>query len=68
MEKLNETTVMGDVLSRSILLTRMDRIIYLMVALGNGTLYYYQFNDQTGELTDEKKATLGSFPWSIYSF
>lgn len=60
LEKLNETTVVRDVLSRSVLLTRMDRVIYLMVALGNGSLHYYQFNEQTGQLSEEKKATLGT--------
>jgi DNA damage-binding protein 1 len=67
-EKITETKSLGDVLSRSILLTKMDRIVYLMVALGNGTLYYYQFNDQTGELAEEKKATLGTRPVKLKRF
>jgi 6-phosphogluconolactonase (cycloisomerase 2 family) len=66
LDQVSQTNVLGDVLSRSVLLTRMDRIIYLMVALGNGTLHYYQFNDHTGMLSEEKKATLGKHLWDCW--
>jgi DNA damage-binding protein 1 len=40
--------ITGDVLPRSLLILTMEDIVYLLVALGDGTLYYYQIDMETG--------------------
>lgn len=39
---------LGDMLARSLLLAKMENNIYLLSALGDGTLQYYQIDMQTG--------------------
>uniref|UniRef100_A0A1I7XBW2 DNA damage-binding protein 1 n=1 Tax=Heterorhabditis bacteriophora TaxID=37862 RepID=A0A1I7XBW2_HETBA len=34
----------GDMLPRSIMMTRMETIVYLLIALGDGSLYYYNLD------------------------
>ncbi|KAI6221851.1 DNA damage-binding protein 1 [Aphelenchoides fujianensis] len=60
LKPMAETAVVGDVLARSMVLTRMEGTLYLLVALGDGTLFYFHVDEQTGELSEEKKTTLGS--------
>ncbi|KJH52137.1 hypothetical protein DICVIV_01723 [Dictyocaulus viviparus] len=65
----------GDMLPRSIMMTKLENTIYLMVALGDGTLYYYHVdreNDlifkRSGALLEMKKATVGTQPPSLNRF
>lgn len=41
--------ISGDMLSRSIMLTSMEGIVYLLVALGDGTMHYFQIDMKTGK-------------------
>ncbi|KHN84948.1 DNA damage-binding protein 1 [Toxocara canis] len=58
----------GEMLARSLLICMMEGIVYLLVALGDGTLYYYQIDMNTGALTQPKKATLGTQPTTLKKF
>ncbi|KAI6225193.1 DNA damage-binding protein 1 [Aphelenchoides fujianensis] len=68
LKPMAETAVVGDVLARSMVLTRMEGTLYLLVALGDGTLFYFHVNEQTGELSEEKKTTLGTRPMRLKHF
>ncbi|KIH54852.1 CPSF A subunit region, partial [Ancylostoma duodenale] len=58
----------GDMLPRSIMMTKLENTIYLMVALGDGTLYYYHVDRENGALLEMKKATVGTQPPSLNRF
>uniref|UniRef100_A0A0K0DAZ2 DNA damage-binding protein 1 n=1 Tax=Angiostrongylus cantonensis TaxID=6313 RepID=A0A0K0DAZ2_ANGCA len=63
----------GDMLPRSIMMTKLENTIYLMVALGDGTLYYYHVDpgnvhNLLGALLEMKKATVGTQPPSLNRF
>ncbi|CAD5226395.1 unnamed protein product [Bursaphelenchus xylophilus] len=68
LTKVRDCNLPGKVLPRSILLTKMDNVIYLLVALGDGTLFYYSVDPVTGETADVKKATLGTQPSRLRKF
>ncbi|CAD5219378.1 unnamed protein product [Bursaphelenchus okinawaensis] len=62
-------TLPGDfVLPRSSLLTKMDGVIYLMIALSDGILYYFTVDQNNGQVIDVKKATLGTRPPKLRKF
>uniref|UniRef100_A0A914W414 DNA damage-binding protein 1 n=1 Tax=Plectus sambesii TaxID=2011161 RepID=A0A914W414_9BILA len=58
----------GEILPRSVLMTRLESSLYLLVALGDGTLFYYQMDTQTGALLERKKVTLGTQPTTLKKF
>nr|AVV64025.1 CPSF A subunit region family protein [Anisakis simplex] len=58
----------GEMLARSLLISQMEGNVYLLVALGDGTLYYYRIDMKTGALTEPKKATLGTQPILLKKF
>uniref|UniRef100_A0A0R3R4U4 MMS1_N domain-containing protein n=1 Tax=Brugia timori TaxID=42155 RepID=A0A0R3R4U4_9BILA len=60
--------IVGDMLSRSIMLSPMEGHVYLLVALGDGTVHYFQIDMKTGALLDPKKATLGTQPIHLRKF
>ncbi|CAG9535052.1 unnamed protein product [Cercopithifilaria johnstoni] len=60
--------ITGDMLSRSIMLSPMEGHVYLLVALGDGTVHYFQIDMKTGVLLDPKKATLGTQPIHLRKF
>uniref|UniRef100_A0A914DYF9 DNA damage-binding protein 1 n=1 Tax=Acrobeloides nanus TaxID=290746 RepID=A0A914DYF9_9BILA len=60
--------ITGDVLPRSLLILTMEEIVYLLVALGDGTLYYYQIDMETGSLNGQKKVTIGTQPTMLRKF
>ncbi|OZC09249.1 hypothetical protein X798_03793 [Onchocerca flexuosa] len=67
MEVVREK-IAGDMLSRSIMLSPMEGHVYLLVALGDGTVHYFQIDMKTGALLDPKKATLGTQPIHLRKF
>ncbi|KAJ1972887.1 DNA damage-binding protein 1a [Dimargaris xerosporica] len=58
----------GSTLARSVLLAHFEHGLYLLVALGNGILYYYECDAATGLLGDRKKVTLGAQPIQFTPF
>ncbi|MFH4976853.1 hypothetical protein AB6A40_003562 [Gnathostoma spinigerum] len=58
----------GDVLARSMIICEMEGTVYLLVALGDGILHYYQISMDTGALIEPKKATIGTQPTMLRKF
>ncbi|XP_070551484.1 DNA damage-binding protein 1-like [Ptychodera flava] len=58
----------GEIIPRSILMTAFEGIHYLLCALGDGSLFYFQLNTETGYLSDRKKVTLGTQPTVLKTF
>lgn len=54
-------------LPRSLLLARMEDVVYVMCGLGDGTLYYFQL-DSSGNVSEPRKATLGTQPTKLRQF
>ncbi|VDN05556.1 unnamed protein product [Thelazia callipaeda] len=58
----------GDMLSRSIMLSYMEKTLYLLVALGDGTVHYFHVDIEQGKLLEPKRATLGTQPTRLRKF
>ncbi|XP_067655980.1 DNA damage-binding protein 1-like isoform X1 [Haliotis asinina] len=61
----------GEIIPRSILLTTFEGIHYLLCALGDGSLFYFNLSvsEQTkGILNEKKKVTLGTQPTVLRTF
>ena len=58
----------GEMIPRSLIAASFEGIPYLLCALGDGSLFYFNLNPKTGELTDRKKVTLGTQPTVLKSF
>ncbi|XP_044728814.1 DNA damage-binding protein 1 isoform X2 [Chrysoperla carnea] len=58
----------GEIIPRSILMTCFEGINYLLCALGDGSMFYFVLNKETGFLHDKKKVTLGTQPTVLKSF
>ncbi|KAJ1968869.1 DNA damage-binding protein 1a [Dispira parvispora] len=58
----------GNIVPRSMALVNFESIHYLLVALGDGRLYYFQCNPRSGELKDRRKVTLGTQPVLLTPF
>lgn len=46
-----------EIIPRSILLTTFESINYILCALGDGSLFYFTFDADTGALSDRKKVS-----------
>jgi len=55
LEQVCHEPLGGEIIPRSILLTCFDQLNYLLVALGDGSMFYFSLNKVTGALTDKKK-------------
>ncbi|KAM0880962.1 hypothetical protein ACQ4PT_033240 [Festuca glaucescens] len=58
----------GETVPRSVLLCTLERVSYLLCALGDGHLFSFLLNASTGELTDRKKVSLGTQPITLRTF
>jgi DNA damage-binding protein 1 len=47
--------VFSEIIPRSILVTCFDGINYLLCALGDGSMFYFNLNKETGAMTEKKK-------------
>nr|KAF6464763.1 damage specific DNA binding protein 1 [Rousettus aegyptiacus] len=61
-ELLHKEMLGGEIIPRSILMTTFESSHYLLCALGDGALFYFGLNIETGLLSDRKKVTLGTQP------
>ncbi|XP_041365594.1 DNA damage-binding protein 1-like isoform X2 [Gigantopelta aegis] len=67
-ESLHVEMLGGEIIPRSILMTTFEGIHYLLCALGDGSLFYFNLNLATGYLSDKKKVTLGTQPTVLRTF
>ncbi|XP_059472612.1 DNA damage-binding protein 1 [Neocloeon triangulifer] len=68
LEELNKEFLGGEIIPRSILVACFDGINYLLCALGDGSMYYFILNKETGVMTDKKRVTLGTQPTVLRTF
>ncbi|MBN3315373.1 DDB1 protein, partial [Atractosteus spatula] len=58
----------GEIIPRSILMTTFEGSHYLLCALGDGALFYFGLDIETGALSERKKVTLGTQPTVLRTF
>uniref|UniRef100_A0A069DXU2 Putative splicing factor 3b subunit 3 n=1 Tax=Panstrongylus megistus TaxID=65343 RepID=A0A069DXU2_9HEMI len=68
LEEVHREYLGGEIISRSILFATFEGINYVLVALGDGSMFYFTFNRFTGVLMDKKRVTLGTQPIVLRSF
>ncbi|XP_064399977.1 DNA damage-binding protein 1-like isoform X3 [Halichondria panicea] len=68
LETIYTEPIPGDIIPRSILMVVFGGIAYLLCALGDGTLLYYQLEPTTGRLFSSKKVVLGTKPVTLKTF
>lgn len=68
LQQMHKEMLGGDIIPRSVLATTFEGIHYLLCALGDGSLFYFILNAETGFLTDRKKVTLGTQPTVLKTF
>ncbi|XP_075875404.1 DNA damage-binding protein 1 [Nelusetta ayraudi] len=65
---LHKEMLGGEIIPRSILMTTFEGSYYLLCALGDGALFYFSLDLQTGALSERKKVTLGTQPTVLRTF
>ncbi|KRT81570.1 hypothetical protein AMK59_5988, partial [Oryctes borbonicus] len=58
----------GEIIARSVLMTQFEGHNYLLCALGDGSMFYFTLNKESGTLSDKKKVTLGTQPTALRTF
>ncbi|XP_050685105.1 DNA damage-binding protein 1 isoform X1 [Leptidea sinapis] len=58
----------GEIIPRSLLISVLEDVWYLLCALGDGSMFYFTLDPATGLLTNRKKVTLGTQPTVLRSF
>ncbi|XP_019874533.2 DNA damage-binding protein 1 [Aethina tumida] len=58
----------GEIIPRSVLMTNFEGQNYLLCALGDGSMFYFLFNNEITALTEKKKVTLGTQPTVLKTF
>ncbi|CAH1785310.1 unnamed protein product [Owenia fusiformis] len=67
-DSLHVEMLEGEIIPRSILMATFEGLNYLLCALGDGSLYYFALDIQTGNLSERKKVTLGTQPTVLRTF
>lgn len=67
-ESLHVEMLGGEIIPRSILMATFENIQYLLCALGDGSLFYFNLNVDTGYFCDKRKVTLGTQPTVLRTF
>jgi DNA damage-binding protein 1 len=57
LEEVSREYLGGEIIPRSVLLAKFERLNYLLCALGDGTLFYFVLA-ANGSLTDKKKVMM----------
>lgn len=68
LKEICKEKIGGEVIPRSILMANFEGINYLLCALGDGAMYYFTLNKDSGVLLDQKKVTLGTQPIILRTF
>nr|XP_023018140.1 DNA damage-binding protein 1 [Leptinotarsa decemlineata] len=58
----------GEIIPRSVLMANFEGQNYLLCALGDGSMFYFLLQKDSGMLTDKKKVTLGTQPTVLKTF
>ncbi|KAL5977135.1 DNA damage-binding protein 1a [Asimina triloba] len=68
LELITKECLGGEIIPRSVLLCSFEGVSYLLCALGDGHLFNFLLNTNTGELSDRKKISLGTQPITLRTF
>ncbi|XP_001655231.2 DNA damage-binding protein 1 [Aedes aegypti] len=68
LEVVHTEKLGGEIIPRSILMAHFEGIVYLLCALGDGSMFYFVLDKNTNRLTDQKKVTLGTQPTILKTF
>lgn len=67
LEEITREYIGGEIIPRSILLTKFEGVDYLLCSLGDGALFYFLLTSQ-GTLVDKRKVILGTQPTVLRKF
>ncbi|XP_026318053.1 DNA damage-binding protein 1 [Hyposmocoma kahamanoa] len=65
---LHTEKLSGEIIPRSLLICVLEGVWYLLCALGDGSMFYFTLDPQSGALSNRKKVTLGTQPTVLRSF
>ncbi|KAH7289838.1 hypothetical protein KP509_30G020500 [Ceratopteris richardii] len=68
LELLTKHSLGGEIIPRSVLFCTFEGIPYLLCALGDGHLFNFILDVNTGQLSDRKKVSLGTQPITLRTF
>lgn len=68
MKLIHNEKLGGEIIPRSILMAHFDLTSYLFTAIGDGSLFYYILDNETGTLSEKKKVILGTQPTQLKIF
>ncbi|XP_072033765.1 DNA damage-binding protein 1-like [Amphiura filiformis] len=68
LETMHVEMLGGEIIPRSILMTTFEGQHYTLCALGDGSLFYFQLDVDTGYLSERKKVILGTQPTVLKTF
>ncbi|GJP48061.1 hypothetical protein CLOM_g7334 [Closterium sp. NIES-68] len=68
LEEVHKEVLGGDVIPRSVLTCCLEQVPYLLCALGDGHLFNFQLDRESGQLSDRKKVSLGTQPIALRTF
>ncbi|CAH2218357.1 jg25464, partial [Pararge aegeria aegeria] len=68
LKSLHTEKLCGEIIPRSLLICVLEGVCYLLCALGDGSMFYFTVDQETGILSNKKKVTLGTQPTVLRSF
>lgn len=68
IQELYREEINSDMIPRSIITAKFEDNYYLLCALGDGSVFYFNFNPITGSLSNCKKVTLGTYETILRPF
>ncbi|CAG4984132.1 unnamed protein product [Colias eurytheme] len=68
LKPLHTEKLSGEIIPRSLLICVLEGVCYLLCALGDGSMFYFTVDQETGALSNKKRVTLGTQPTVLRSF
>ncbi|KPJ17707.1 DNA damage-binding protein 1 [Papilio machaon] len=68
LTQLHAEKLSGEIIPRSLLISELEGVCYLLCALGDGSMFYFTLDRETGALASRKRVTLGTQPTVLRSF
>eukprot|EP00111_Clytia_hemisphaerica_P011207 TCONS_00032834-protein len=68
LQEIHKVKLGGEIIPRSILMIQLEDTNYLLCSLGDGSVFYFLLDRNQGNLTEQKKVTLGTKPTIIQPF
>ncbi|GBP22857.1 DNA damage-binding protein 1 [Eumeta japonica] len=68
LKELHAEKLSGEIIPRSLLICELEGVCYLLCALGDGSMFYFNLDRESGALLHKKKVTLGTQPTVLRTF